>query len=87
MEPGIVFQRFLLLYSYVSEPNHIYACTELCAKGSLQEVLEDEEVYKLDNMFIASLVTDLVRGNFVRHSYEDRAQPKVSLSFDFRRSH
>lgn len=60
--PAQALQHFPFICSYVDEPNHIFVCTEYCTKGSLQEVLEDE-VYKLDNMFIASLVMDLVKGD------------------------
>ncbi|XP_022700684.1 receptor-type guanylate cyclase Gyc76C-like isoform X2 [Varroa jacobsoni] len=47
--------------AFVREPNEIVVCTEFCSKGSLQDILEDDDV-KLDNMFIASLVMDLVKG-------------------------
>lgn len=46
---------------FVREPSDIVVCTEFCSKGSLQDVLEDDDL-KLDNMFIASLVMDLVKG-------------------------
>lgn len=42
-------------------PNCIYIVTEYCAKGSLQDILENDDL-KLDNMFIASLVFDLIKG-------------------------
>lgn len=53
--------REILNGSFVREPNEIVVCTEFCSKGSLQDILEDDDV-KLDNMFIASLVMDLVKG-------------------------
>lgn len=43
------------------EPNCIYAVTELCVKGNLQDILEND-VIQLDNMFIASFVFDLIKG-------------------------
>ncbi|EEC03239.1 atrial natriuretic peptide receptor, putative, partial [Ixodes scapularis] len=43
------------------EPNCIYIVTELCMKGNLQDILEND-VIKLDNMFIASFVFDLIKG-------------------------
>ncbi|XP_028968561.1 receptor-type guanylate cyclase Gyc76C-like [Galendromus occidentalis] len=48
--------------AYMAGPNQIRICSEHAHKGSLQDVLEDEEVFKLDHMFIASIVTDLVKG-------------------------
>lgn len=50
------------------EPNSIYIVTEYCAKGSLQDILENDDV-KLDAMFIASLIFDLISGmNFLHDS-------------------
>ncbi|XP_064478451.1 receptor-type guanylate cyclase Gyc76C-like isoform X2 [Ornithodoros turicata] len=43
------------------EPNCIYTITEFCAKGNLQDILEND-VIRLDNMFIASFVFDLIKG-------------------------
>ncbi|XP_037522806.1 receptor-type guanylate cyclase Gyc76C [Rhipicephalus sanguineus] len=43
------------------EPNCIYAVSELCVKGNLQDILEND-VIKLDNMFIASFVFDIIKG-------------------------
>lgn len=50
------------------QPNCIYILNEYCSKGSLQDVLENDDL-KLDNMFIASLVFDLVTGiTFIHES-------------------
>lgn len=43
-----------------TEPPNICIITEYCSRGSLKDVLENDDV-KLDNMFIASLVFDLIR--------------------------
>ncbi|XP_042904923.1 receptor-type guanylate cyclase Gyc76C [Parasteatoda tepidariorum] len=43
------------------EENCIEIITEYCSKGSLQDILENDDM-KLDNMFIASLVFDLLKG-------------------------
>lgn len=59
------------------EPNEIVVCTEYCSKGSLQDVLEDED-FKLDNMFIASLVMDLVKGKWRQCHPFDNNQPFIS---------
>ena len=37
--------------------------TEYCAKGSLQDIFENMDI-KLDNMFISSLVHDLIKVTF-----------------------
>jgi serine/threonine protein kinase len=43
-----------------TEPPNICIITEYCSRGSLKDVLENEAI-KLDQMFIASLVFDLIR--------------------------
>lgn len=43
-----------------TEPPNICIITEYCSRGSLKDVLENDDV-RLDNMFIASLVFDLIR--------------------------
>ncbi|XP_014676331.1 PREDICTED: guanylate cyclase 32E-like, partial [Priapulus caudatus] len=48
------------------EQSCIHLVTEYCAKGSLQDILENENM-KLDSMFIASLVEDLIRGMMFLH--------------------
>ena len=49
-----------------TEPPNICIITEYCSRGSLKDVLENDDV-KLDNMFIASLVFDLIRVFFSYH--------------------
>lgn len=43
-----------------TEPPNICIVVEYCARGSLKDILENEDI-KLDNMFMASLVGDIVR--------------------------
>lgn len=43
-----------------TEPPNICIITEYCSRGSLKDVLENEDV-KLDNMFLASMVADVIR--------------------------
>lgn len=43
-----------------TEPPNICIITEYCSRGSLKDVLENEDV-KLDNMFLASMVADIIR--------------------------
>lgn len=42
------------------EPTSILLVTDYCAKGSLYDIVENEDI-KLDKMFIASLVHDLIK--------------------------
>ncbi|XP_072943513.1 guanylate cyclase 32E isoform X2 [Epargyreus clarus] len=48
------------------EPPNVCALSEYCTRGSLKDILENE-VIKLDNMFIASLVGDIIRGMIFIH--------------------
>jgi hypothetical protein len=45
------------------EPMRILLVTDYCAKGSLYDIIENEDI-KLDNLFIASLINDLIKVNF-----------------------
>lgn len=49
------------------EPMRILLVTDYCAKGSLYDIIENEDI-KLDQMFIASLVHDLIRGMMYIHN-------------------
>ncbi|XP_017772276.1 PREDICTED: guanylate cyclase 32E [Nicrophorus vespilloides] len=49
-----------------TDPPNICIVTEYCTRGSLKDILENEDV-KLDNMFIASLVGDILRGMIYLH--------------------
>jgi len=42
------------------ESGHICVLTPICSRGSLEDVLDNED-YRLDNMFIASLLADLIK--------------------------
>lgn len=46
------------------EPMQILLVTDYCAKGSLYDIIENEDI-KLDNLFIASLINDLIKVNFL----------------------
>ena len=48
------------------EPSCIYIVTEYCAKGSLLDILENDDL-KLDHMFISSLVFDLISAMIFLH--------------------
>jgi serine/threonine protein kinase len=47
------------------DPGNICIITEYCTKGSLQDILANDDV-KLDNMFVSSLVSDLIRVSCIR---------------------
>ncbi|KAB0795504.1 hypothetical protein PPYR_12343 [Photinus pyralis] len=49
------------------EPMALLLVTDYCAKGSLYDIVENEDI-KLDNMFIASLVHDLIKGMLYIHN-------------------
>lgn len=42
------------------EPTRILLVTDYCAKGSLYDIIENEDI-KLDDLFIASLIHDLIK--------------------------
>ncbi|XP_012274988.1 receptor-type guanylate cyclase Gyc76C isoform X2 [Orussus abietinus] len=48
------------------EPMRILLITDYCAKGSLYDIIENEDI-KLDDMFIASLIYDLIKGMMYIH--------------------
>ncbi|GBP91726.1 Speract receptor [Eumeta japonica] len=48
------------------EPPNVCALSEYCTRGSLKDILENDDI-KLDNMFIASLVGDIIRGMVFIH--------------------
>nr|XP_018907598.1 PREDICTED: receptor-type guanylate cyclase Gyc76C-like isoform X1 [Bemisia tabaci] len=49
------------------EPLRILIVTDYCAKGSLYDIVENEDI-KLDKMFIAFLVHDLIKGMIFLHN-------------------
>ncbi|KAJ2952824.1 hypothetical protein O0L34_g7189 [Tuta absoluta] len=51
----------------VVEPQRVLLITDYCAKGSLYDIIENEDI-KLDNMFISSLIHDLIKGMTFIHS-------------------
>ncbi|KAK2159123.1 hypothetical protein LSH36_158g05005 [Paralvinella palmiformis] len=48
------------------DTSYIILVTEYCQKGSLQDILENDDV-KLDSMFVASLLMDLIKGMIFLH--------------------
>lgn len=62
-----------------NESNLIYIVTEYCAKGSLLDVLNNPDV-KLDQMFISSLVFDLLYGLNYLHNSELKCHGNLKSS-------
>ncbi|XP_068082292.1 atrial natriuretic peptide receptor 1 [Anabrus simplex] len=62
----------------VDAPN-CYLLTEYCPKGSLQDILENDQ-FKLDWMFRYSLMHDLVKGMSFLHSSEIRSHGSLKSS-------
>ncbi|PNF22648.1 hypothetical protein B7P43_G07108 [Cryptotermes secundus] len=62
-----------------TDPPNICVVTEYCPRGSLKDILENEDV-KLDNMFIASLVGDIIRGMTYLHDSPVRVHGNLKTS-------
>ncbi|XP_048576337.1 atrial natriuretic peptide receptor 1 isoform X2 [Nematostella vectensis] len=58
------------------EPPNICILLQYCPKGSLQDILENEDI-KLDSMFVNSLLTDIVKGMAYLHSTEIRSHGRL----------
>ncbi|VDM73558.1 unnamed protein product, partial [Strongylus vulgaris] len=53
--------------------------TEYCPKGSLEDILENDQI-KLDNMMKYSLLHDLVKGLYFLHNSEIRSHGRLKSS-------
>lgn len=58
---------------------HISILMHYCAKGSLQDILENDDI-KLDSMFLSSLIADLVKGIVYLHSSEIKSHGHLKSS-------
>ncbi|XP_076677166.1 atrial natriuretic peptide receptor 1 isoform X3 [Andrena cerasifolii] len=66
-------------YGACVEPPHCCLLTEYCPKGSLQDILENEQI-KLDRVFRGSLIHDIVRGMAYLHASEVRSHGNLKSS-------
>ncbi|XP_024942197.1 guanylate cyclase 32E [Cephus cinctus] len=62
-----------------TDPPNICIVVEYCARGSLKDILENEDI-KLDNMFMASLVGDIIRGMIYLHESVIKYHGSLSTS-------
>ncbi|XP_024220627.1 guanylate cyclase 32E [Bombus impatiens] len=62
-----------------TDPPNICIVVEYCARGSLKDILENEDM-KLDNMFMASLVGDIIRGMIYLHESVIKFHGSLSTS-------
>ncbi|KAL3876609.1 hypothetical protein ACJMK2_034431 [Sinanodonta woodiana] len=61
------------------DPPNIFIVTNYCSKGSLQDILENDDL-QLDDMFMASFIFDIVRGMIYLHESEIRCHGKLKSS-------
>ncbi|XP_025194513.1 atrial natriuretic peptide receptor 1 [Melanaphis sacchari] len=66
-------------YGACIEPNYCWLLTEYCPKGSLQDILENDQ-FKLDWMFRYSLMHDIIKGMCYLHSSELRSHGGLKSS-------
>ena len=60
-----------MIYRFIGvclDPDHEYIVTEYCQKGSLQDIVENDQI-TLDTMFKQSLIQDITRVCLCHHLF------------------
>ena len=55
------------LMGMVHDPPHIFLVNEFCSRGALKDILENDD-FKLDDMFLTSILNDLIKGVHYLHN-------------------
>ncbi|XP_031626436.1 atrial natriuretic peptide receptor 1-like isoform X2 [Contarinia nasturtii] len=72
-------EHLVKFYGACVDPPNCCILTEYCPKGSLQDILENDQI-KLDWMFKISLMHDIVRGMHYLHSTDIRSHGNLKSS-------
>ncbi|XP_055914128.1 atrial natriuretic peptide receptor 1 isoform X2 [Eupeodes corollae] len=62
------------------DPRRSFILTEYAPKGSLRDILEDDQQYQLDLMFKMSLMHDIIRGMHFLHSSDIKSHGNLKSS-------
>lgn len=77
--PQIHHENLVGFVGAIIEPQTVTILSAYCARGSLEDVLANEDL-RLDQMFVASLVNDLLRGLCYLHDSCGRSHGRLRSS-------